>query len=316
MIQNDLFDRVALLDKVVVRHPALEAARLGIEECVAKTRAFREPVGSLLLAQGGMGKTTVCRMLLASMPPRVKHERRVEKTLVPAFYAAIPSPATVKSVAASLLTNLNDPSPLAGTTAHMTVRLCRLINACETKLIFLDEFHHLFDIKKTSTSVNLSVCNWLKSIVNATKVSFCLVGLPDFAPILANDSQLTRRFPIHFALRALRPGDNQHIGALIPFLASVRQQAMHRLELSAMPRLDGLFAANQMFAATGGIPAFVMALIKQSLLVALRQDRNSVTMEDIADAWDSGISAQASLTSSNPFRMHEGELAAFVRRAA
>lgn len=313
MSQENLFSQVAQLDKIVVRHPALEKARSGIEDCVAKTQFFREPVGSLLLGEGGMGKTTVCKSLIASMPESIKLEQNFSRTLVPAFYASVPSPASVKSVAASLLAKLNDPSPLAGTTAHMTIRLCHLLAACETKLVLLDEVHHLFDIQKTTTRVNVQVCNWIKSVVNATKVSFCLVGMPTFAPILSIDSQLARRFPVKFQLSSLMAGTSEKPGNLAPFLNEIRHHSMHQLELTAFPKFDQIHLTNQMYAATGGSPAFVMALIKEGILEALKAGTRSVTLEDFSTAWEKGITVQASLCRENPFRMSPGSLAAFFR---
>lgn len=305
--------RVALLDKVVIPHPAWEQALQGIQDCVEKSQVYREPVGSLLLADGGMGKTTVCRAILAQMPRTTKVEQRLEKTLIPAFYAEVPSPATVKTVAASLLARLNDPSPLAGNTAQMTQRLCRLLGACETKLVLLDEFHHLFDIRKTSTRINSNVCNWIKSLVNETKVTFCLVGLPQFAPILAIDSQLARRFPLEFALPPLRVGTTAEPGALLLFLAQIKQTLLHKLQFQAVPHLDRHDIALQIYAATGGSPAFVMALVKEAVRFALDAQSNQLTLEDFVLAWDAGITAKASLSRDNPFKGSPATLAAALR---
>jgi len=305
--------RVALLDKVVIKHPAWLHAMQGIQGCLEKSQAYREPVGSLLLAEGGMGKTTVCRAIMAQMPQVIKVERHLERTIIPAFYAEVPSPATVKTVAASLLSKLNDPSPLSGTTAHMTKRLCKLLEVCETKLVFLDEFHHLFDIQKTSTRVNSNVCNWVKSLVNETRVTFCLVGLAKFAPILAIDSQLARRFPLQFVLPPLRVGELKETGVLPAFLAELKLRVLEQLQFQAVPHLDRRDIALQVYAATGGSPAFIMALTKEAALSALRAGATQLTLDDFATAWDSGITAKASLSKSNPFRMSAGMLAGTLR---
>lgn len=305
--------RVALLDKVVVPHPAWEQALQGIQDCVAKSQVYREPVGSLLLADGGMGKTTVCRAILAQMPHTTKVEQRLEKTLIPAFYAEVPSPATVKSVAASLLAKLNDPSPQAGNTGQMTQRLCKLLAECETKLVLLDEFHHLFDIRKTGARVNTNVCNWIKSVVNQTRVTFCLVGLPQFAPILAIDSQLARRFPLEFALPPLWVGTNAEPGALLLFLAQIKQTLLHKLQFQAVPHLDRHDVALQIYAATGGSPAFVMALVKEAVRFALDAQSKQLTLEDFSRAWMSGITAKASLSRNNPFELSAASLAGFLK---
>jgi len=305
--------RAAQLDKIVIQHPAWLNAMNGIRECVIKSANYWEPVGCLLLADGGMGKSTVGRAILSQMPLTTKTEMRFEKTIIPAFYAEIPSPATIKSVAASLLARLNDPNPLAGTNAQMTARLVNLIAKCETQLIFMDEVHHLFDFERATTRVNSQVCNWIKTLVNETKVTFCLVGLPKFAPLLSIDSQLARRFPLEFRLGPLYPGTVEMPGPLLAFLAQLKLQTLKRLELRAVPHLDRIDIALQIFAATSGNPSFIMSLAKEAALCAMRTNTNELTLDDFATAWDHGITAKASMCKKNPFRMTQGQLAGSIR---
>jgi len=311
---EQLVQRVSQLDKFIIQHAAWSKAFSGIQECVVKSAAYRDSMGCLLLAEGGLGKTTVCRAIMHQMPLSNRVEQRIEKTIIPAFYAEIPSPATIKSVAANLLAKLHDPNHLAGTTAHMTARLVRLLAECETRLVFLDEFHHLFDIQKTTTHVNTQVCNWIKSLVNATNVTFCLVGLPKFAPILSIDSQLARRFPLQFELGPLHPGNAQMQGSLLPFLAQLKWQLLERLQLQAVPQMDRVDVAVQIFAATSGNPAFIMSLVKEAVLCALRMNASELTLDNFATAWDTGLTAKVSLCSENPFRMSPGQLAGAFRR--
>jgi hypothetical protein len=307
-------ETIAKLDKIIVRHSEFSKAVNGIVDCLNKSLAYQEPIGCLLTGNGGYGKTTVCRVIMSKMPLSTKREDAYEKTIIPAFYSSVPSPATVKSVAAALLTQLNDPSPLAGTTSHMTKRLCLLLKQCETKLVFLDEFHHLFAIQKTSTKINSDVCNWIKSLVNETRISFCLVGTPDFVSLLATDTQLSRRFPVHFKLQLLKLDTKKQIGHLKPFVAEITKQAIRIIGLQSLPNFNDEHTSHQLLAATTGNPAFVMSLIKESLLVCLNSGRNAVTTDDFATAWDSGITARVSLTKENPFRMNPGVLAANMRR--
>lgn len=304
---------VSQLDKVIIRHPSWSKALTGIQECIERSAVYREPVGCFLLAEGGGGKTTVWHALSSAMPSTTKVEGGFEKTIIPAFYAEIPSPATIKSVAASLLAKLHDPNPLSGTTAHMTARLIRLLGECETRLVFLDEFHHLFDIRKKTTQVNIQVCNWIKSLVNATKVTFCLAGLPQFAPILSCDTQLIRRFPMQYEICALHPGTPDMPGHLPEFLALLNRQILQRLGLQNTLQLARMDISLQIFAATSGNPAFIMSLAKEAALHALHGRSKELTIYDFAAAWDRGITAQVSLCKQNPFKMTAAQLAASIR---
>lgn len=314
MKSREILSAISMLDKLVVQHPDFSTAFTGINECVLKTEFYKEPMGSLLLAEGGMGKTTTCRAIMSSMSSTTKRSATFETTIIPAFYAEIPSPATVKTVAASMLAQLHDPNPLAGNTAQLTIRLCRLLERCETKLVFLDELHNLLDTTKTTTRINNNVCNWIKSIVNNTSVSFCLVGLPEFAPILSIDSQLSRRFPLHFKLNKLTPGTLDTAGTLPPFLQEVFDQAKNILSLRSTPNFSNELMVNQVYAATSGNPSFIMSLIKESLFIALSNNDNSITKEYLALAWDKGITAKATLTTANPFKMSAGSLAGQLKR--
>ena len=313
MDDKNILESIAKIDKVVIRHPSFDRAMQGIEECLIRSKAYSEPIGCLLSGDGGYGKTTLCKVIMQKMPIRTINDGLYEKTIIPAFYCSVPSPSTIKSIAAALLAQLNDPSPLAGTTAHMTKRLCHLLKECETKLIFLDEFHHLFNTQTSSKKINTDVCNWIKSLVNSTSICICLVGLLDFTSFLSIDTQLSRRFPLHFKLTPLTAGTKDEGGNLEPFLTELFNKTHHKLEIRFTIDPTNTHTTHQLYLATKGNPAFLMSLIKESMVVALRQNRAIITIDDFNSAWETGITAKSSITKENPFKMSPGILAKFLR---
>lgn len=315
MLSEEMMARVAELDKVIILHASFDKAVKGIEECVLKSRHYIEPVGSLVLAEAGLGKTTVSRALLTRMPSTTECHAHVDRTIVPAFYFEIPSPATVRSVAASMLNALGANASTSGKSAHyLTERLCMLLEKSKTILVFADEVHNLFGSKNQSSITNSQVRNWIKTLVNRTSISFCLVGHPSFEPILAEDGQLTRRFPMRFHLSPLTPGDQGHPGDLALFIDEAIRKAKQRMVLASIPRFDSLYSSMQVYAATGGIPSFVIGLIKQAVLEALSSGTEHVTLENFSTAWDKGTTAPASLVTENPFRLSHGALSTAMRR--
>ncbi len=308
-----IYQRVAKINQFVVRHPEFDHALSGIQECMHKSSIYQEPIGSVLHGEGGHGKTTICNVIVRQIPSTNRVDGAYEKTIIPAFYAQIPSPASVKSVAGILLQQLGDPNPLKGNTTQMTLRLCHLLKECETKLVFLDEFHHLFRFQKTATKLNIIVCDWIKSLVNETKISFCLVGLPQFAPLLELDSQLARRFQYHYQLTPLSLGTAEAKGFLFPFLAEIERQTRLRCNISFEMALDSPLFAQQIYAATGGNHAFIMSLLKDSMLFALKDSREIITVDDFSQSWQQGTTAQVSLTKNNPFKMSRSILASQIR---
>lgn len=221
MNKLDALELSKKLNNMVITSSEFTKAYDGITSCSAQTKAYRNLLAAYLLQRVVLAKWHFHNQ---SWKESLlwKQEDGYTKRVVPVFYIQIPSPATVKSVAGMMLKALNDPAPLSGTTAQMTERLCYLLKLCETELILMDEFHHLFDMQKVSRKMNIDVCNWIKTVTDSTNISSCLIGLPEFAPLLQIDSQLARRFPLTFKLSRLNIGSTQSPGTLYGFLSQNR----------------------------------------------------------------------------------------------
>ncbi len=313
--EDRIISEIAFLDKIIVRHPDLLNALHGVNLTMTKTRHYRESVNCMILAEGGMGKTTLCRKLLSDLPRKVLVLPEVEKTILPVCYVEVPSPVTIKNLAAAILEKLGDLNPLSGTLGQMRKRLLILLKNCETRLVMLDEFHHLFDTTGSTTKLNTNAANWIKQLVNdLPKITFCLIGLPAFEPILRSDPQLARRFPMIFKIKPLYVGETAS-STLIPFLEEIRNQANAQLKLKSIPSFTSLFV-NQIYCAASGNPAATMALIKESLYIGLANNsERSITIDDFAAAWATGITSEFSIVKKNPFRMTRGQLASHIKGA-
>lgn len=120
---NTTFEAVSYLNDLVITSDEFMLAYKGIQQCAERSIAYKEPIGSMLLSEGGLGKTTLCQTLIAQMPSSIKIENDRKKRVIPAFYVEVPSPATVKSLAITMLNKLGDPSFDMGTTKYLTSRL-------------------------------------------------------------------------------------------------------------------------------------------------------------------------------------------------
>lgn len=314
-MENTNIQRIAQIEKIVISHTRLAHAISGIVGCVERTQAFKEPAGCLLLAEGGMGKTTICNALVARMPTINRETHKIHKTIIPAFYASIPPVTRLDLVVSELLMHLHDPSPFVGSLGDKTTRFKKLLGDCETQLILLDEFHEIYNSEKTTKKTRGEVIGWLKAIVNNFKVCICLVGKPDFQKDLIIGKEMARRFMFKFSLAPLLPGGEENLGELGGYLVALGDQVKHRLEIDSIPNFANLFLSQQIYSATGGSPAFIAALFRESLMHAFKSERNSLTIEDFSAIWDAGEMDNASLVRENPFKMSPGFLAAHLRSA-
>ncbi|HAV5768656.1 TPA: AAA family ATPase [Acinetobacter baumannii] len=310
-----ILEKIKKINNIVVISSEFEAAYKGILLCSEKNYIYKKPYGCLLLGNGGLGKTTICNSIVRKNPSYEKIDNDIKKTIIPVFYLEIPSPATVKSVASSMLKALNDPAPLKGTTTQLTYRLIYLLKECETKLIFMDEFHHLFDLQKTTKRMNTVVCNWIKTLVDETNICFCLVGLPEFAPLLKIDSQLARRFSHSFYLKNLTINKINEYGTMHAFLEQIEINIARNLDITFEPALTDQLMALQIYTATNGNQAYVMLLIENCVFQALKKGNNIITILEFINAWNEGITSYVSRTIVNPFHLDLSSLSAKIRKS-
>jgi len=309
---DNYFEQISSINNIVVTSDEFMNAFKGIQDCVKRSIAYKEPIGSMLLAKGGLGKTTLCKALVSQMPKSTKIEEDHKKTIIPAFYVEVPSPATIKSLAITMLHELGDPTYNNGTTSYLTDRLSYLLRMCETKLVFLDEFHHLFERKQSYTRMNATIGNWLKTLVNQTGISFCLVGLPEFAELLQVDNQIARRFPFIYTLNPLYIESPQGHGTIYAFLSEIARK-MAQQNITFSPPLDNPLMGMQIYTATLGYHSYTISLIRESIVNALNEGRLIINKSDFSTAWQLGITDYISKLNSDPFKMSLSQLAVKVR---
>jgi GTPase SAR1 family protein len=313
-VSGSVIERIAKFDQILVKHSQLSAAMEGINRCVSWSRTGREPRGFLLTGAGGTGKTTLCHAVLRQFPQTEVQEGLTKISTVPAFYSSIPSPSSIKGLAANLLHGLGDPYPYRGTTEMRSAKLVKLLVECRTKVIILDEFHHLANASTPEKAQAKKVCEWIRAVTKDTGVMFCLVGIPGCEAVVDYDDQMRRRFADRYRLEDLVLGTEKASGDLIPYLCTLGEKAQGLIGITAFPDFKDHTFVSQIWLATAGRPAFISLLIKDALFAALSGGgRDYVTIGDFAAAFESGCSSEFALCQKNPFLMTRAELASQAR---
>jgi len=307
--ENPNHVKVAALDSIFVTHRSLTEAIDGITECISWSRVSLEPKGVLLAGLGGAGKTTICRAILKRFPPEQVTFNKAVINTIPAFFCSVPSPSSIKALASQMLEKLGDPAPERGTASNMTKRLCKLLKECLTRVIIIDELHHLLKTKGRRHSNVDEVCEWLKGITNGAGVMLCLVGTPACESILeTGDGQMSRRFAHRYRLQDLSCGTRDTPGELAGFLQRLAIDYSKSLGGLAMPDFQSHELVAKMWAATSGRPSFITLLLQKAILATLNGGRTSVTVNDLAYAFSEGLTIDVAQTTNNPFEMSEYQM--------
>jgi hypothetical protein len=290
-------DKVKLIEQTIVQSPRFKDIIEKIEECHCRSKLTVEPRCMLIIGDTGLGKTTIGEFYAE------RHPRIIDKdgTTIPVLYSIIPSGATVKSLAERLLEDIGDPLYYKGTKASMTSRFCRLVVACGVQLIILDEFQHIID--RDSLKVLHSTADWLKEILNRTKVPVILIGMPSSVSILTENAQLMRRFAAQVELKTFEWQPQEERNDFLRFL-KVLEQAM---PMSKPSKLYAEDMALRVFCATKGITSRIKNLISKAAQITYEKGLECITMGVLALAYDKEL-AVYDLSEPNPFQVECGDL--------
>lgn len=283
MNNNSHIQTLSNLRNFICHHSDFSNALSAIEECMQMSQMNNQPNGCLLLGDGGVGKSTICKLIKSKHKSYKSIEDNMEKLIVTAFYFPVPSPITIKSLAIRMLEELGCTDH-RGTSEQLNYRLRILLKECKTQLIMLDEFHHIYSSSAQKNKTSENVANWIKTLADETKICICLIGLPNIQENLFIDSQLARRFSRVLKLNPLKL-DNHQEGTLIPFLKQTSIYMSKNFNISFDPDITSNDLLKRIFLATTGYQAYVMQLIYQSCLCALKNNRSIVALSDFHEAY-------------------------------
>lgn len=282
-----------------VSHPDYESAKLKIFKSIEQTLISKKPNCMVLVGKPGVGKTSVCMKVVERYGgPSVVQEPNGVFTVVPAFYCPVPSSLSIKSLAEEMLRGLGC-TDLRGTKDQLTSRLMGLLISCRTKVVVIDEFHHL--LSKDNIKVTDAVCEWVKQMMNRTGVAVVISGLESCARIVKTHPELARRFTYEACINPFK-FDVTPASPYFNFLSSYAKAMVGEGGLKTAPILTDILLGRQIYVATGGRMSAITSLIFFVLRNALADSRSSIIVDDFSVAWKE-LSLSTSLTSSNPFSM-------------
>lgn len=293
-------ERILEIESIYVLSPDLKDVFETIQYCHRYSRHYREPKCLLITGRPGVGKTSLAEFYMKDYP-RTEVSGAVE---VPVLYLKIEVPATPKNLVSALLAALGDPAADKGNIGSQTRRLRMFLKDLKTELIILDEFQHFID--RDSLKVLKTISDWLKLLIDNSKVPVVLMGMP-YAHIILDtrgNEQLKRRFSLRRYIEPFGWGNtNEEQKDFRNFLKLVDSE----LPFNKRSNLPDKTTAFRFYCATNGVISYVMDIVRMAALYAIEQSSETINLDLLANAYNESL-ASAYPDRENPFQRDMEEL--------
>lgn len=288
MDKSLLHKTIAEIKQSVIIHPQFQQAYELIVNAYEMNCLVGVPQHLICVGESGTGKSTLKEQIAKSFPPK----KLANQLTVPVVVINTPAQPTVKNLAETVLIKLGDPLFHKGSATDKTYRIQNYFNRLSVKLVIFDELQHFIDQGKATTP--LQVSDWLKALIDNTKVSTVLMGLNRSEELLQVNEQLRRRFSQRVDLKPfVLPEDQQSlVGVLVKL-----QEKLNMLEPMDLNDSDLI---NRFYFATNGVIDYMVKLLLGAFEIAINKNLLGITRGCLEQAFKERIWVQG-LEELNPF---------------
>jgi hypothetical protein len=212
----------------------------------------------------------------------------------PVLYVESPSSPTVKTMAAAVLEALGDPLFSSGTEVQMAFRICELLVECRSRLLIFDEMQNIVD--QESAKLNHRVADFIKRLINRTKIPTVISGLDRAITLFVVNEQLRRRFNKPCYLHSFNWDDSISRANFKGFLTALKEHFSFEQKLD----LSDNDTAFRFYCASHGLVAYVMKIIYEAEEIANELIDKRISMQILQEAYAIVVCSDQ-LNGVNPF---------------
>jgi hypothetical protein len=151
-----------------------------------------------------------------------------------------------------------------------------LMKQTGTRMVMIDEFQHFFD--RGTQKIMYHVADWLKLLIDDTRSTLIVAGLPSCMAVIDSNPQLARRFLAPVQLTRFRWKEQESRGQFIRILKAFDVAIAKEY---TGPKLYSEEMAYRFYLATGGLMGYLSKLLRQTLRDADVEKRTSISLDDL-----------------------------------
>ncbi len=305
---NIIDEKLTALAAYTILYPDFQESMRLIKKCFDTTRHRKDPASAMLIGPTGVGKTRLCNMIKKQLGNDHKaRNSKCEYIVRHCVYVELPESATIKSLSMALARELGAaPRDHDSITTLENLIIERLITM-ETKLLILDDFHHV--AQKGRSITRNSLCNWIVKLLNKSGIPFLLSGTSSAEETINTAQELSDRFPYRARLEPMLMAKENSPSVLTGVLSSLEKEIIRLGDLQRYIHLTDPNHYLAIYLSTRGNFRRLSDLLHDSFKISLERGDRTLNLNDFAEAADD----LAFCCSPNYFRMTSKQLNTALR---
>ncbi|HSY35608.1 MAG TPA: TniB family NTP-binding protein [Acidobacteriaceae bacterium] len=263
---------ITIVDKVVVPHTAFMEAEQQIEQCLQFAGGKTEAMGLAIVGEAGTGKTSV----MSGFRTKYGLTRDKEGLSGQILFATVPPQPTIRSLAGALLAGFSAGDWERGSADEKYKRVRKYMTDIGIRMVMLDEFQHFYN--RQENKMMYDVAEWLKVLMDQTRVVLVVAGTPPCTAIIGQNEQLRRRFMAPIWMPRFSWQDMGQRKEFRCILKKFHEKLAAEYET---PVLHSEEMAFRFYCASGGLISYLVKLLQKAERNAIGGNKTSITMEDL-----------------------------------
>ena len=269
-----------VIETTLIPHTAFQNAGAKLDQCFRYAAARLEPICVPVIGESRTGKSRSLEVF-SNKHPMV---RTPTGMLIPVLRVITPSGPTKGALAETMLAAMGDEKFAAGTLPQKTIRLFKLLKACDTRVVIIDEFQQFID--KASERVAYETADWLKNLVDEAKVALVVAGLPSCLKVLDYNEQLDGRFLAPVVLPRFDWATEDSRDEFVAILSAFEETMGQHFKLPALASDEMSF---RFYCASGGLIGYLSKMLRLAVWNADEQKCDSIDLPALQIAYEGAV---------------------------